>query len=221
MAQNSLIVTAGDVIEVQLTSETVVIENAGVRHVEPGHITNRMRLFVRDDEGKEQKYDFDDTELGVRETQRVAIVRGRLKGVKAPVNLILFNLSSGEHDTFEDELVAYLHKTPFFTAPWKAAGFASIVALLFWLYNNVFTNGGSGGPTSVVFAAMIGLLTYPVFWGLCRLWDQFGERTRYARARKTFIADMAGRARAYERRAAPEAAPPTSAPPSSAEPSGA
>jgi hypothetical protein len=39
MAENTVIVTAGDVIEVQLTSETVVIESAGARHVEPGHTT--------------------------------------------------------------------------------------------------------------------------------------------------------------------------------------
>jgi hypothetical protein len=220
MAQHSLIVTGGDVIEVQLTSETVVID--GERHVAGGHITNRMRLFVRDDEGKESKYDFEDTELGVRETQRVAVVRGRLKGVKEPVNLILFNLSSGEHDTCEDALEVYLHRRPFFTAPWKAAGCALFVALMFWIYNNVFTDNASGGLTSVVFALMIGFLTYPVFWWLCALWDRVRESTRYARARKAFIADMAGRARAYGSRAPATAPAPTaSAPPSSAEPSGA
>ena len=68
----TVLVSVGDVIEVQLTSETVMIEGAhGRRQAEPGHITNRMRLFVKLVDGKEQKFDFEDTELGVRETQRV------------------------------------------------------------------------------------------------------------------------------------------------------
>jgi hypothetical protein len=58
----TLLINAGDVIEVQLTSETVVIEGAGGRrNAEPGHITNRMRLFVRQTDGVEKKYDFEDT----------------------------------------------------------------------------------------------------------------------------------------------------------------
>src|SRR5262245_18211023 len=93
MAASTLLITAGDVIEVQLTSETVVIEGADRCYVEPGHIPNRMRLFVREAVGKEQKFDFEDTELGVRETQRVAVVRGRLKKRPEAMNLLLFNLS--------------------------------------------------------------------------------------------------------------------------------
>src|SRR5262245_12294204 len=113
MASHKLLISAGDVIEVQLTSETVVIEGATRRHVEPGHITNRMRLFVRELDGSEMKYDFEDTELGVRESQRVAIVRAHLKRAPAPVNMILFNLSSNERDTFEPGLAAYLGHKPF------------------------------------------------------------------------------------------------------------
>lgn len=228
MAENTLLVTAGDVIEVQLTSETVVIEGAGARHAEPGHITNRMRLFVREGKGQEQKYDFDDTELGVRETQRVAIVRGKLKRVKEPVNLILFNLSSGEHDTFESGLAAYLRRKPFFGAPWKAAGFALLVGLAFWLYSNFVSNAGAGGMSATMLAALFALLTYPVFWWLCAVWDRVSGRIRYQRARKRFIAEMTGRTRAYGPRIpqpapqpAPMPTPPVAEPPPAAEPSGA
>lgn len=107
---DKLMVTAGDVIDVQLTSETVVIEGADRRHVEPGHITNRMRLFVKLTDGKEQKYDFEDSDLGVRETQRVVIVRGQGKGKndRGPYNIVLFNVSSGERGEFEGGLRAYL-----------------------------------------------------------------------------------------------------------------
>jgi hypothetical protein len=223
MAQNTLLVTAGDVIEVQLTSETVVIEGADRRHVEPGHITNRMRLFVREGEGQEQKYDFDDTELGVRETQRVAIVRGRLKRATAPVNLILFNLSSGEHDTFESGLAAYLGRTPLFAAPWKAAGLALLVALGVWAYRALAA--ADGGLMSILLGVLIGGFAYPLFWWICRLWDRISERIRYKHARKRFIAEMTGRVRAYAPGAAqpaphPAPPPPVAEPPPAAEPSG-
>jgi hypothetical protein len=199
MATETLLVNAGDVIEVQLTSETVVIDTPlGRRPVaEPGHIQNRVRLFLRETDGKEQKYDFDDTELGVRETQRVAVVRGRLKKNPEPLNLILFNLSSGERDTFETGLAAYLRRKPFFGPLWKAAGFAFAVVLVFWLVSNFSTREGQGGSMSIWLALMFGFLTYPVFWWLCGLWDRWTENARYKTARLRFIDDMQARVRAY------------------------
>jgi hypothetical protein len=68
---DKLLVRAGDVIDVQLTSETVVIEGADRRQVE-------QTITVREADGQRRaKFDFEDTELGVRETQRVVIVRGQ------------------------------------------------------------------------------------------------------------------------------------------------
>lgn len=209
MAADTLVISAGDVIEVQLTSETVVIEGAGgQRHAEPGHITNRMRLFVRETDGGEKKYDFEDTELGIRETQRVAIVRGRLKKVAQPVHLILFNLSSNEHDTFEAGLAAYLGRKPFFGPLWKAAALSLGVAVIFWFVSNFITRHGEGGMMSVWLAGMFAFLTYPVWWWLCSTWDRITERMRYKSARKTFIKDMHGRVKAYApSTVAPQAAP--------------
>jgi hypothetical protein len=197
MAANTLLISAGDVIEVQLTSETVVIESGGRRHEEQGHITNRMRLFVRETDGSEKKYDFEDTELGVRETQRVAIVRGKLKKQPEAMHLILFNLSSGEHDTFEQGLAAYLGRKPFFGPLWKAGALSLGVALVFWFVSNFITRNGQGGMMSVWLAVMFGFLTYPVWWWMCRTWDRITERMRYKAARKRFIKEMAGRVRAY------------------------
>ena len=212
---DTLLISAGDVIEVQLTSETVVIEGAGRRrNAEPGDITNRMRLFVRDINGGEQKYDFEDTELGVRETQRVAIVRGKLRKAAEPVNLILFNLSSGESDTFEPGLAAYLGHRPFFGPLWKAGVLALGVAVIFWFVSNFITRNGTGGMMSVWLALMFAFLTYPVFWWICRVWDRLTERIRYKAARKRFIQEMAGRAQAYApSRTASETAASTPQPP--------
>lgn len=195
---DTLLISAGDVIEVQLTSETVVIDNPqGRRQVEQGHITNRMRLFVRLIDGKEQKFDFEDTELGVRETQRVAIVRGKLKKWPEPANLILFNLSSGEKDCFETGLFPYLSRKPFFGPLWKAAVFSLGVVLVFWFVSNFITRQGEGGMMSLWLAIMFGFLTYPVFWWVCGVWDRLTERARYKNARKRFIAEMEARVRSY------------------------
>ncbi len=215
MAANTLLISAGDVIEVQLTSETVVIEGAHRRHVEPGHITNRMRLFVRETDGSEKKYDFEDTELGVRETQRVAVIRGQLKRQPEPMNLILFNLSSAEKDTFEPGLAVYLGRRPFFGPLWKAAALALGVAVIFWFVSNFITRQGQGGLMSIMLAVMFAFLTYPVFWWLARTWDRLTERWRYRAARKRFIAEMTGRVRAFAPGAAAAAEAPLGAPASS------
>jgi hypothetical protein len=202
MAAQTLLITAGDVLDVQLTSETVVIEGADRRHVEPGHITNRMRLFVRELEGGEKKYDFEETELGVRETQRVAIVRGKLKGEPEPVNLILFNLSSGEKDTFERGLAAYLARKPLFGPLWKAIGLSLLVALGYWLFNR------DGGPMSIMLACMFAFMSFFAFWWGARIWDRLAEKMRYRAARQRFINEMTGRVRAYAPGVAPQAPTP-------------
>jgi hypothetical protein len=206
---DKLLINGGDVIEVQLTSETVVIEGADRRHVEPGHITNRMRLFLRETDGKERKYDFEDTELGVRETQRVMVVRGQGKGA-SPYNIVLFNASSGERGEFESGLAAYLGRKPFFGPLWKAAVLALGVAFVFWFVSNFITRNGYGGVLSISLSLMFGFLTYPVFWWICRTWDRITERMRYRAARKRFLKDMEGRVSAYAPQAnapAPQAAP--------------
>ena len=190
---------AGDVIEVQLTSETVVIETPNGRRDadDAGRITNRMRLFVRHADGKEEKYDFDDTELGVRETQTVAIVRGKLRRAKEPVNLILFNLSSGEHDPFERGLARYLGHKPFFGPLSKAFVFALGVAIVFYLVSHYIVRHEQGAVMSGFLALMFAFLCYPVFWGACGLWDRVSESMRYKSERKRFIDDMMGRVQAY------------------------
>ena len=207
---DKLLVRAGDVIDVQLTSETVVIEGADRRQVEPGHITNRMRLFVKLTDGAEQKFDFEDTELGVRETQRVVIVRGQGKGKldRGPYNIVLFNVSSGERGEFESGLRAFLAHTPFFGPLWKAAVLAFAVAVVFWLISNFETRDGHGGAGSIWLAVMFAFLTYPVFWWLTRTWDRITERMRYSAAKKKFLAEMSARAATYASApSTPEGAP--------------
>lgn len=186
-----VLISAGDVIEVQLTSETVVLQDAhGRRAAEPGHITNRMRLFVKETDGKEKKYDFEDTELGVRETQRVAIVRA-----PSGANLILFNLSSGEQDTFEPAIHALLSKKPLFGPLWKAIGVALVIAVIFYLVSHY--QFGRGPVMAGFMAGFFAFLTVPVLWWIWKTWDRVTESMRFKAARKKFIAEMEARVRAY------------------------
>lgn len=205
MTAETLLISAGDVIEVQLTSETVVIDTPqGRQRVQkPGHITKRMRLFVREIDGGEQKYDFEECELGVRETQRVAIVRGRVKRTPEPVNLLLFNLSSGERDLFERGLASHLGYVPLFGPRWKAAAQALGIAIVLWLVSRFVFNVGPMSSASL--AIMFAFLLYPLLWWASGIWDRVTERIRYKRVRKQFIADMEGRVRAYAPAATPAA----------------
>ncbi len=208
-------ISAGDVIEVQLTSETVVIEGAAGRRAsaEPGHITNRMRLFVRETDGREQKYDFEETELAVRDGQRVAIVRANLKGRKEPAHLILFNLSTGEKDCFEAGLAAHLGYKPFFGARWKAFFFSLLIAFIFYCVSFYLVRQGEGQITAASLAIMFAILLFPLLWWICGAWDTITERIRYRRVRKQFIAEMESRVRAHApgQAAAPETPPPAPA----------
>jgi len=196
MARQTPLITVGDVIEVQLTSERVVIRSAQGREAQPAHITSRMRLFVKELDGSEHKYDFDDTELGVRETQRVGIVRARFKGQRDPQNLALFNLSSGESDAFEPALAAYLQRRPLVGPRGHALGWALVVALLTWAISNWGYRGGEGGPMSVFLAVAFAVLTFPIVWGLSALWDRLSARARYGRARAAFLSDAEAQVRA-------------------------
>lgn len=205
----TVLLTGGDVIEVQLTSETVLIDSPNGRRqiAEPGHITNRMRLFVREDGGQEHAYDFEETELAVREEQRVAIARAKFKSREEPLNLILFNLSSGEKDCFESGLAAHLGYRPFFGAKWKAFFFSLFIAFVFFCVSFYVVRRGQGAVTSTSLAVMFAFLLYPLMWWICATWDRVTERIRYKRVRKEFIAEMEGRARVHAKKAEPVAPP--------------
>ncbi len=203
MAEAELEISAGDVLDVQLTSETVVIETPAGRRAsrEQGHITTRMRLFVKETDGREQVYDFEDTELGVRETQRVAIVRARFKREPQPVNLLLFNLSSGQHDAFAPGLDAYLASKPLLGPILKSLALAMIGALSVWLISRHVLHYTD--IASWLLAAGAGIMLYPVLVWIWRFWDEFSDERRRNAARKRFLAEMSARVQAYAPAATP------------------
>jgi hypothetical protein len=197
MAEAKLVINAGDVLDVQLTSETVVIETPAGRRASPeqGHITTRMRLFVKEADGAEQVYDFEDTELGVRETQRVAVVRAQFKREPQPVNLLLFNLSSGQHYAFTPGLDVYLAHKPLLGPMLKSLGLAALGAGAVWLISRYVLDYTA--IAAWLLAAGAAIMLYPVLVWISRFWDSFSEKARYNSARKRFLAEMSARVQAY------------------------
>ncbi len=184
-------IAAGDVLEVQLTSETVIFERGD--GTSEHNASNRMRLFVRDLEGKERKFDFEETQLGVRTGQRIAVVQGQTRS--EPVTLMLFNLSAGEDDTFETNLRAFLDVRSWFSPPLQTLAATVIYIALFWLIAR-FGFGRSEGFANVYSVVSAALLA-PAFWWAATTWERLSHEWRYNAARKRLISDARGRVRVY------------------------
>lgn len=203
---DAVLISAGDVIEVQLTSETLVVERGredprGERaRAEPqpaGRITNRMRVFLREEDGKDRHYDLESARVGVHDGQRVAVVRVRLPRLETPLNVMLVNFSTDERDLFENNIAAHLKRKPFFSPFWKGLGLALIMFAIFFLISHFIVRNGQQPVMSAFLAGFFSFLAFPVFWWAASVWDNVTGRLRYARDRKAFIADIEGRLRAY------------------------
>jgi len=205
---DKLLISSGDVIDVQLTSETLVVENQAARGggrrrrgkpqpLSTGRISNRMRVFLREDGGREANFDFEGARVGVREGHRCAVVRGRCKGVREPVNLMLVNLSTDEHDIFENALVAYLSAKPMFGAFWKACGAFLLMIPFGVFYSQIILDHARAMSLleSFWWALFFAFLTFPVFWGLAGVWDNMTARQRFKDARIALLDDVQARLR--------------------------
>lgn len=194
-------IASGEVIEVQLTSETFVAED-GRRAA--GRIGNRMRIFIRDADGREEHYDVEGAEIGVRDGHTIAIVQGRVKGAREPLDLMLANFTTDERDVFEAQLYRFLWKKPFFGPLWKAAGLAAIV-FLYGIFHSQIVLGHYRTMSITVsawWALFFAFLSFPVLWWITGMWDKFTQRARYKKMRKAFIDEVEGKLRAYARHAA-------------------
>jgi hypothetical protein len=202
-------IAAGDVIEVQLTSETVVVENQRAERrrgrkqrgpVSTGRISNRMRVFLRDADGKEDDYDLEGARIGVREGHRAAIARGAVPGVREPINLVLINISTDERDVFERNMHAFLYRKPFFGPLWKAFGLAVLLTLFGIFYSQIIMHHAEPKPLARSFwlAAFFSFLAYPVLWWLTTIYQNVTESMRYKKQRTQLLADIDGRLRAFQ-----------------------
>lgn len=203
-------IAAGDVIEVQLTSETLVVENQrgerqpgrkAQRAVQTGRISNKMRVFLRDADGKEDDYDLDGARIGVRDGHRAAIVRGNVPGVREPINLVLINISTDERDVFERNMHAFLYRKPFFGPLWKAFGLAAIMTVFGVFYSQFILQHHDTMTMleSFWWALFFSFLAFPVLWWVAGLFEKITGDAKYKRDRAKLLADIDGRLHAFQK----------------------
>lgn len=199
-------IAAGEVIEVQLTSETYVIEGraspstkkrAKAKPQTGGRIVNRMRVFLREPDGKERNYDFAEARIGLHDGHHAAVVRGKIKDAREPLNLMLVNFSTDERDLFERNIAAFLDKPVLFGPKWKALGL-SLVMLLFGMGLSHFVISPDK-PWSFAFwmALFFAFLAFPIFWGVTELWTRLTERARFTRERAKLLSEIEGALKAH------------------------
>jgi hypothetical protein len=194
-------ITDGEVIEVQLTSETYVMapgEGGQKRRRKPrraaaapaGKILNRMRVFVREPDGKERNYDFEGARVGVHDGHRVCIVRGRCATTKDPLNLMLCNLSTEDRDLYESAILRFLDQPRMFGPFWRAVGLSLWVWLIVSGLWALIVTHGRHFLTVSIYALFFMFLAFPLIWGGVALWDRLSEKRRFEDGRAKLIADV-------------------------------
>lgn len=164
-----------------------------------------MRIFLRDESGKELKFDLEDANIGVRNGHACAIVRGYCRGAKDPVNLALVNVSTGERDIFELAMFAYLKRATLMGPILWAMIFSTIMMVFGVFYSQIIL--GRADSISMLesfwWAFFFAFLTFPVFWGLTGMWLRFTEKSRMRKERADLLAQVDARLNAARRAPTP------------------
>jgi len=200
MAVPSLEIIAGEVTAVQLSSEA--IEDAPEaprrgRHKPKERIINQMRIFVRDDAGKEDDYDFEESSVGVREGHRVVVVRASDKKVPKPVILVLHNLSNSEREEVEENFALFTDR-PYVLSP-AVVGFLWALGtfVLGFLASRFVVSPDKGMGWNIGWPLMAAILGFFGFWGLTVAWRAILRRSKSERGRNAIRAEIQGRLAAY------------------------
>lgn len=167
-------IVEGEVVKVQLTSETHV---AGRAHVKVGSdvlvsskVVNHMRLFIAIDEKTERDFKFTNTTVGIREGHRVAIVRAKPAGPGPWLNIALYNLTTQQR---EEQIGAFAKaaRQQWIPARWRAGvwGFGAFV--LFWLFSAI-AGLKLNGQDHLKVAIAIGVLVVPIAWLIGAITDR-------------------------------------------------
>jgi hypothetical protein len=164
-APAKLMITTGEVLKVQLTSETHMLKAPSTTGAQ-SRIVNKMRVFLRDNgDGKEKDFTFVNSSVGVREGHRVSIVRAQVRHAKSPILLMLVNHSTGQREDSDGGFEKAMSTKGYFGQKWKAFGLSAILFVLFWLVSHFIVRQGQGGLASFFFALMFSFLMFPVFRG--------------------------------------------------------
>lgn len=161
-------IITGDVVNVQLTTETHVAGSQAAARGKRGggglqlssRVLNRMRVFLMTD-GKERDFTFTNSTVGIREGHRVSIVRAGAPNARDPVLVMLHNHSTGQREEMTGQLRrAVAQKT--LSARWRALG-AAVVVFVILIALKAFLNTDR---LSVASAFIIAGLSFPVIWGV-------------------------------------------------------
>ena len=159
----------GEVTKVQFTSET----HAGGKRGAPNRVVNRMRVFVREKAGaQERDFFFTDTTVGVHEGHMIAIARAIVRGTSTPVLLALINESTGQRDESGEGFARAARVGGFFGPRWKAAGLSTALFLLGYLISRFVVSPDLTATTWITWPLFLAFLAFPVFWGGTTLWDR-------------------------------------------------
>jgi hypothetical protein len=180
-------IVEGEVVKVQLTSETHV---AGRARVQPGsdllvssRVINHMRLFIAIDEKTERDFSFTNTTVGIREGHRVAIVRAKPAGPGPWLNIALYNLTTQQR---EEQIGAFAKaaRQQWVQARYRAALWGAGVFVLDLLIGPYL----HPRDHSLKVAVAMGVLAVPVAWLIGALTDAIVLPARQRAAEKALRA---------------------------------
>jgi hypothetical protein len=162
-------IVTGEVVKVQLTTETHV--SGGAPHAQTAvkvhsRVINRMRFFIKRQDGKETDFSFANTTVGVREGHRVSVVLAKGPG-RAPLKpILLHNHSTGQREEMREAFAEAVRQE---TIPsrWRAAIGAVVMFLVFWAVAAFV----KPEDQHVWMALLVGALAFPVLWAGFAGWD--------------------------------------------------
>jgi hypothetical protein len=158
-----------------------------------------MRVFVREDDGREGDFDFPSDKVGVRDGHRIVIVRASDKAAPEPANILLFNVSTGEREEFG--LGRFTERAPAIGPKWSAALIALGIGTAFFFYFALALAMGALG--AFFWAAFIAFVLYWPLWGVAWIYAKIAAPIRAERARNAIRAEIEGRLAAHVRTPAP------------------
>lgn len=156
----------------------------------------KMRVFIRGEDGRESDYDFPSAEVGVREGQRVVIVRASDTQTQ-PASLVLLNVATGEREEYHDAFAHFTERPPSIGPRWSAALIAAGIGVVFFFYFMLAARMGAfGGFFWAVFTAFV--LYWPI-WGLTWTYGKITAPIRAERARNAIRTEIEARMAAHVR----------------------
>jgi hypothetical protein len=192
-------VLIGDVVKVQMATETHVA--GGATETMPlavsSSVVHRMRIFLRQKDGKERDVQFANAKLGVREGHHIAIALAKPPGA-AMRPVMLANLTTGQREDYQDAFRA-VARQKIIHARLRAGAAGLVLGVGFFLFAHLFQPGGD----HVWPAIGIGLMGFGALWGIFAAIDAVILPRQEKQLIDRLRAEIEGRIAIAERKSAP------------------